>query len=239
MIEIQNIFKQYPNRPTAAVNGISFSIKKGEVLGLLGTNGAGKTTTISILCGLLKPDSGSVLINGSSDLNQLKTILGVVPQDIALYPSLTVKENLNFFGAQYKLGKEKLSGAISYWAEKLQITDLLDYRISNLSGGQKRKTNLAAALLHRPQFLILDEPTVGVDIHSRQLILDVLQQLNEEGLTILYTSHYMEEAEKLCDRVIILNEGKILAEGSPEELSSRYGFSGELDRAFLLITQKK
>jgi ABC-2 type transport system ATP-binding protein len=239
LIELLNLCKKYRGRSLPAVNNLSFSIYKGEILGLLGTNGAGKTTTLSLLCGLLKADSGEVLFQGNKDMVTLQKKLGVVPQDIALYSSLTIYENLEFFGRLHKLNSSDCRERIHYWLKKFELEEFKDFQIERLSGGQKRKTNLITALLHNPEFLILDEPTVGVDIQSRKRIMDILIELNQSGLTILYTSHYLEEAERLCHRIIVLDEGKIIAQGSPLELASKHGAEGGLDNAFLQITQKR
>lgn len=239
LIELSALCKKYRGRSLPAVDSLSFSIFKGEILGLLGTNGAGKTTTLSLMCGLLKPDSGNILFQGKQDMVTLQKKLGVVPQDIALYSSLSIYENLEFFGRLLKLKKNECRERILYWLKKFELEDFKNYQIDRLSGGQKRKTNLITALLHNPEFLILDEPTVGVDIQSRKLIMDILTELNQSGLTILYTSHYLEEAERLCHRIIVLDEGKIVAQGSPAELASLHGAEGGLDNAFLQITQKR
>ncbi|MCU0431153.1 MAG: ABC transporter ATP-binding protein [Cytophagaceae bacterium] len=238
LIEVKNLYKKYRHRTVPAVNGISFHIQKGQILGLLGTNGAGKTTTLSMLCGLVEPDSGEVLYHGKRDMVALLKKLGTVPQDLALYPNLTVAENLRFFGCLHGLSKGDCQQEMDHWLDKFDMSQLRNARIDHLSGGQKRKINLAAALLHKPEFLVLDEPTVGVDIHSRKRILEILQELNASGLTILYTSHYLEEAERLCHSILVMDEGSVVAHGSPEELARQHNVHGSLDDTFFHIIQK-
>ena len=219
LLEVKELSKSYGN--IKAVGGISFEIQKGEIFGLLGPNGAGKTTTISMLSCLLKPDSGDAFVDGCSilkDSMEVKKRIGVVPQDVSLYPTLSAQENLVFFGEMYGLTGSKLREKVD---EVLEIVGLKDRRkeaINKYSGGMKRRINIAVGLLPSPKLLILDEPTVGVDPQSRTNILETLKELNKEGLTILYTSHYMEEVEFLCHRIAIMDLGKIIAIGSLNEL---------------------
>ena len=219
LLEVKELSKSYGN--IKAVGGISFEIQKGEIFGLLGPNGAGKTTTISMLSCLLKSDSGDALVDGKSILKEsmeVKKRIGVVPQDVSLYPTLSAQENLVFFGEMYGLTGSKLREKVD---EVLEIVGLKDRRkeaINKYSGGMKRRINIAVGLLPSPKLLILDEPTVGVDPQSRTNILETLKELNKEGLTILYTSHYMEEVEFLCHRIAIMDLGKIIAIGSLNEL---------------------
>ncbi|MDP4281177.1 MAG: ABC transporter ATP-binding protein, partial [Bacteroidota bacterium] len=197
IIEIQELTKYYRNSDSPAIDSISLNIFPGEIFGLLGPNGAGKTTTISILCGLFPPTQGKVLIDGldiRSDLNQIKQIIGVVPQDIALYPTLTARENLTFLGNMYGLKGKFLHDRIDECLSIFGLEKFANRRISVYSGGMKRRVNLIAGLLHRPKIIFLDEPTVGIDVQSRIVILEYLKKLNQEGTTIIYTSHYMEEA---------------------------------------------
>jgi len=199
IIEIRELTKFYKGTDEPAINNISLDIFNGEIFGLLGPNGAGKTTTIFILCGLFAPTTGNVKINGldiRTDLDQVKQIIGVVPQDVALYPTLTALENLRFFGNMFGLRGKELDDRIF---QKLQFFGLEKYarkRVDKYSGGMKRRVNLIAGLLHEPKILFLDEPTVGIDVQSRIVILDYLKEINKAGTTIIYTSHYMEEAEK-------------------------------------------
>lgn len=242
IIEIENLTKTFRNAPEPAVDGLSFSISRNEIFGLLGPNGAGKTTTISILCGLFPPSSGEVLIDGKdirTELDAIKNIVGIVPQDIALYPTLTARENLVFFGSMYGLHGKVLKGKIEDWLQKLGLTDAANRRISTYSGGMKRRVNLIAGVLHSPKILFLDEPTVGVDVHSRNVIIEHLKEVNAAGTTIIYTSHHMEEAEHFCTRVSIIDHGKILTEGTPSELISRNAGSTNLENVFLNLTNRK
>ncbi|MBW7840168.1 MAG: ABC transporter ATP-binding protein [Chitinophagaceae bacterium] len=221
MIEIKNLRKSYNGH--AALKGISFAIQKGEFYGLLGPNGAGKTTTISIMSSILKPDSGEVIIDGmniDTHPGQAKQLIGVVPQEIALYGDLTASENLHFWGGLYGVSSSELKKRSE---EVLHLFGLYDRRNDNVktySGGMKRRINIAAALLHQPKILFMDEPTVGIDPQSRNLIFEVIEKLHKEGMTIVYTTHYMEEAERFCDRIGIIDNGQIIAEGTLKELKS-------------------
>lgn len=221
MIEIKNLRKSYNGHE--ALKGISFAIQKGEFYGLLGPNGAGKTTTISIMSSILKPDSGEVIIDGmnlDTHPGQAKQLIGVVPQEIALYGDLTASENLHFWGGLYGVSSSELKKRSE---EVLHLFGLYDRRndtVKTYSGGMKRRINIAAALLHQPKILFMDEPTVGIDPQSRNLIFEVIEKLHKEGMTIVYTTHYMEEAERFCDRIGIIDNGQIIAEGTLKELKS-------------------
>ncbi len=242
IIEIQHLTKIFKNATEPAVNNISFSINRNEIFGLLGPNGAGKTTTISILCGLFPPSSGKVLIDGKNLDHQLagiKQIIGIVPQDIALYPTLTARENLDFYGHMYGLKGRTLKLKIEDWLQKLGLTDAANRQISTYSGGMKRRVNLIAGVLHEPKILFLDEPTVGVDVQSRNVIIEHLKELNKAGTTIIYTSHHMDEAENFCSRVSIIDHGKILVQGTPDELISNNPGSTNLENVFLNLTNAK
>jgi ABC-2 type transport system ATP-binding protein len=209
-----------------AVDGVGFEIAPGETYGLLGPNGAGKTTTVSMICGLLEKDSGEVVVAGnkvSTTSTPAKAAIGFVPQDLALYPDLSAKENLRFFGHLYDLSGSTLNNRVEQVLEVVGLTDRASERVDNYSGGMKRRLNIAAGLLHSPKLLILDEPTVGVDPQSRNAILENVEVLASEGLAVLYTTHYMEEAERLCDRVGIIDEGKIVAEGTRPQLVRKVG----------------
>jgi len=202
---------------------LSFDVQQGELFGFLGPNGAGKTTTMSMICGLLVPDEGSVELNGEQlEPTRLGTrqMLGVVPQDLALYPELTGIENLRFFGQIYGLKGLALDSRIGAVLKQTQLTDSAKRRVDTYSGGMKRRLNFGAAILHEPRLLILDEPTVGVDPQSRSHLLDCIRQLGQEGTTVLFASHYMEEVEVLCERVAIIDHGKLLACGTIRELLS-------------------
>ncbi len=242
IIQIENLTKTFKHATEPAVNCISFSINRNEIFGLLGPNGAGKTTTISILCGLFPPTSGKILIDGKNidtELAAIKNIVGVVPQDIALYPTLTARENLAFYGSMYGLHGKNLNDSIDNWLQKLGLMDAANRKVSTYSGGMKRRVNLIAGVLHSPKILFLDEPTVGVDVQSRNVIIEHLKEVNAAGTTIIYTSHHMEEAENFCTRVSIIDNGKILTEGTPSELISKNAGSTNLENVFLNLTNRK
>lgn len=214
--EIKKYFKQIK-----AVDNISFDINKGEILGLLGPNGAGKSTTISMISTLIKPDSGTILYQDKDIIKKPQAIqkkLGYVPQEIALYPNLNGRENLEFWGRAYGLNGKLLKQRIKEVSEIIGITERLGSKVDNYSGGMKRRLNIGAALLHKPELIIMDEPTVGIDPQSRKHILDTVLALNKEGMTVIYTSHYMEEVEYLCNTICIMDNGKIIAKGTKEEL---------------------
>lgn len=209
-----------------AVDGVSFEIAKGETYGLLGPNGSGKTTTISMLSGILTADHGTVVLAGqpiTPSAIEAKRAIGLVPQEIALYQDLTAAENLRFFGRLQGLGGKELNARIDEVLDLVVLRDRAADQVEEFSGGMKRRVNIAVGLLHRPQLLVLDEPTVGVDPQSRNQILASVEALGSEGLSVLYTTHYMEEAERLCDRIGILDHGSMIAEGSQAELVARVG----------------
>ena len=242
IIEIHDLTKTFKGATEPAVKGVSFNINRNEIFGLLGPNGAGKTTTISILCGLFPPTSGRVIIDGmdlNGDLSYIKQIVGVVPQDIALYPTLSARENLNFYGHMYGLSGENLKDKIEMWLKNFGLTDAANRRISTYSGGMKRRVNLIAGVLHAPKILFLDEPTVGVDVQSRNVIIEHLTELNKSGTTIIYTSHHMEEAQHFCTQVAIIDYGKIIIEGTPNELIAANPGCINLEQVFLNMTNRK
>lgn len=219
MLKVENLYKSFGS--INAVDGISFELKRGEVFGLLGPNGAGKSTTISIISTLLPPTKGEILFEGESIFKNPKNLrqkLGIVPQDVALYPTLTGYENLRFWGNLYGLKGADLKKRIYETAEIIGLNGRLRDKVEKYSGGMKRRLNIGAALLHEPDLLIMDEPTVGIDPQSRSHILDTVLKLNAQGMTIIYTTHYMEEAEALCTRICIMDEGSIIASGSQQEL---------------------
>jgi ABC-2 type transport system ATP-binding protein len=224
MIKVTDLYKSYGN--IQAVRGLSFQVSRGEFFGLLGPNGAGKTTTIAILCGLLEPSSGKILIDGQ-DFNfhskALKTKLGLVPQDFAFYPTLSGRDNLLFFGRIYGLWGRRLEERVRAVLDIVQLMDHARDTVNTFSNGMKRRLNIAIGLLHEPEILILDEPTVGVDAQSRNAILESLQALNRTGVTLLYTTHYMEEAQRLCHRVGIIDHGQIIACDTPLALMQGLG----------------
>jgi ABC-2 type transport system ATP-binding protein len=207
-----------------AVDGVSFQAEEGQMLGLLGPNGAGKTTTVSMITGLVPPDSGQVLIGGkplTGDADPAKRNIGIVPQELALYDELSAEENLELFGSLYGLTRGELNLAMLRTLDLVQLADRRKDRVITYSGGMKRRLNLAAALLHDPRILLLDEPTVGVDPQSRNAIFDNLEELKRQGKAIVYTTHYMEEVERMCDRVVIIDHGKVIAEDTCEGLYRR------------------
>jgi len=242
IIEIRELTKFYKGNDEPAINNISLEIFNGEIFGLLGPNGAGKTTTISILCGLFAPTSGKVNIDGldiHSNLDQVKQIIGAVPQDVALYPTLTALENLTFYGNMYGLKGKDLRDKIMVKLSFFGLEKVAKKSISTFSGGMKRRVNLIAGLLHNPKILFLDEPTVGIDVQSRIVILDYLKEINKTGTTIIYTSHYMEEAENLCSRVAIIDRGIIISIGNPKELVSEHPEYKNLENIFIHLTGKE
>jgi ABC-2 type transport system ATP-binding protein len=219
MLEVNGLTKNYGK--LVAVDGVSFRADSGATIGLLGPNGAGKTTTVSIIAGLLSPDSGEVLIEGrqvKSDTDPVKLKIGLVPQDMALYDQLSARDNLTFFAALYSLSGAKATQAIDGALQLVELSDRAADKVATFSGGMKRRLNLAAALLHDPQILLLDEPTVGVDPQSRNAIFDNLEALKKRGKTLVYTTHYMEEAERLCDRIVIIDHGKVIADDTLQGL---------------------
>lgn len=219
LLEVDRIRKSFNGH--VAVDDLSFSIRAGEVLGLLGPNGAGKTTTMSIISGLLAPDDGQLRYGGetvTSATQSLRADLGVVPQELAIYPDLTAAENLTFFGRLYGLRGAALDQRIRFALDHSGLTANADRPAQTFSGGMKRRLNFACGLLHEPRLLMLDEPTVGVDPQSRAYLLDCVRQLRDDGVTVLYASHYMEEVEDISDRVAIIDHGKLVASGTQEEL---------------------
>ncbi|OHB64145.1 MAG: hypothetical protein A2Y77_17805 [Planctomycetes bacterium RBG_13_62_9] len=223
MIKVESLCKRFGE--IVAMDGVSFEVRQGETFGLLGPNGAGKTTTINALCGLLRPDSGAIWLDGQNDPTRpgVRASLGVVPQALALYEELTAQANLEFFGKIYGLAGRKLKDRAAACLDLAGLTQRRRYKVSTFSGGMKRRLNLVCSLLHDPATLLLDEPTVGVDPQSRNLIFNTIEDLKSKGRTIIYTTHYMEEAQRLCDRVAILDHGKILDMDTVENLIARHG----------------
>ena len=223
MIKAENLKKRYGD--VVAVDGVSFAVEKGETFGLLGPNGAGKTTTIQLLCGLLKPDGGTVSLDGKTDpsLVEVRSSLGVVPQALAIYEELSARQNLRFFGRMYGLSGRQLNERVDDCLEIAGLKKRSNDRASKYSGGMKRRLNMVCSFLHEPPLLLLDEPTVGVDPQSRNLIFDTIETMKNQGRTIIYTTHYMEEAQRLCDKVAILDHGKILDMDSVDNLIKKHG----------------
>jgi ABC-2 type transport system ATP-binding protein len=232
ILEVQDLTKQYPGAAEPAVKGISFGIRRGELFSLLGPNGAGKTTTIGMLSCLLAPTGGDASIDGHSIRTQsgaVKRAIGIVPQDIALYPTLTARENLRFWGWMYGLGGKDLARRIEAILEIVGLKDRGNDRVESYSGGMKRRINIAAGLLHEPKLVFLDEPTVGIDPQSRRNILDMVKALNAQGMTVLYTTHNMEEAQELSQRIGIIDHGKLIALGTLDELTKLVGRRDEIE----------
>jgi len=222
--------KTYGER--VAVDDVGFTIARGETYGLLGPNGAGKTTTISMVCGLLTRDAGEVTVAGrpmGPGAIEAKAAVGLVPQDVALYDDLSAEENLRFFGRLQGLEGREVAARVAETLELVGLSDRARDHVGDYSGGMKRRANIAAGLLHRPRLLVLDEPTVGVDPQSRNAILESVETLGGEGLSVLYTTHYMEEAERLCDRIGIIDEGRLVAEGTRRELIAGLGVGDRVD----------
>lgn len=236
----ENVTKTYDQAVGPILKGVSLSVDRGEFFGLLGPNGAGKTTLISILSGILQPDVGAVSVVGVDvrrHSGHVKRRIGLVTQDVALYEELTGRENFEIFGRLYGLRGARLRERIDECLETTGLAKSVDARISTYSGGMKRLANLVVGILHEPDLLILDEPTVGVDVHSRHRIYECLLRMNREGMSIVYTSHYIEEAEKLCSRIAIIDAGRILASGAPSELISTGGHAN-LEQVFLQLTKE-
>lgn len=224
MIELKQVVKEYPK--VKAVDGISLTIQKGEIYGLLGPNGAGKSTTIGMIATLIEPTAGEIFIKEmflKKEAGKAKKLMGLVPQEIALYPTLTAKENLEFWGKIYGLKGSLLKERVKEILELVGLSHRGNERIEKYSGGMKRRINIAVGLIHQPEILIMDEPTVGVDPQSRNHILETIKNLNQQGITVIYTSHYMEEVEFLCDRIGIMDHGKLIAEGTKDQLTQLIG----------------
>ena len=224
MIEVRELVKKYGS--TTAVDRLSFNVERGELFGLLGPNGAGKTTTISVLSTLLPASGGRAIVAGcdvAKDPHGVRQRIGVVPQEIALYEDLSGKDNLEFWGRLYGLSGRNLGRRVEEMLEAVELTEHARQKVESYSGGMKRRLNLAAGLMHGPEMLFLDEPTVGIDAQARGKILALIRRLNEDGLTVLYTTHYLEEAEQLCDRIAVIDRGVLAALGDKEALISQIG----------------
>ncbi|MFD9940538.1 ABC transporter ATP-binding protein [Nonomuraea sp. NPDC059023] len=225
VLTVEGLRKSY--RDLVAVDGLGFAVREGETYGLLGPNGAGKSTAISMIVGILSPDAGSVSAPP-------KARVGYVPQELAVYPDLTARENLRFFSGMYGMRRAEAKSRTAEILRLVGLSDRADEAVAKYSGGMQRRLNIAVGLLNRPSLLVLDEPTAGVDPQSRNAILDSVQRMTGEGLAVLYTTHYMEEAQRLCDRVGIIDHGRLLAEGTPAELGEP-----DLEAAFLRLTGRE
>ena len=235
-IGISNLKKQYKGAFTPALNGLSLSVPSNSITGLLGPNGAGKTTTINVLCGLVTPDSGTARVFGKDcirDRNAIRKMAGVVPQQLALFTNLTARENFRYIGRLYGIDDDIVETRAHSLLQRLGLDKHADKRIAQYSGGMKRRANIIASLLHEPELIILDEPTAGVDVQSRAMILSFLKDYRAGGKTILYTSHHLEEAELLCDEVVIVDEGRQVISGAPETLIANTPDCRRLEDVFL------
>ena len=223
LIKVTGLTKSYENSP--AVSDLSFSVKKGEIVGLLGPNGAGKSTTINILATVLKPDSGNISICGynlQNEKNKIKQSIGIVPQDLAIYEEISAEKNVSFFASLYGLRGQKLKERTAFALDLVGLTDKRKNKPKTFSGGMKRRLNIACAIAHDPQIIIMDEPTVGIDPQSRNHILESILKLKEHGVSILYSTHYMEEVEHIADRILVIDKGKQIAGGTLKELLQSY-----------------
>lgn len=241
IIKIESLSKKYKDADQYSLNNVSLAINEGEIFGLLGPNGAGKTTLISMLCGLVKPTSGHFTIDGLNYANhssKIKKIIGVVPQEYALYPTLTARENLHYFGSMYGLKGTDLKDKVIETLDLLGLLKFADKRVETFSGGMKRRVNLIAGILHKPKVLFLDEPTVGVDVHSKNAIIEYLKVLNQNGTTIIYTSHHLAEAEDFCSNIAILDQGQIYAQNTPSILIESTKDARNLEDVFISLTGK-
>lgn len=229
MLNVDHIMKRFESR--VAVDHLTFRIEEGEIYGLLGPNGAGKSTTIQMIVGLIKPDSGDILVNGISTRQQPQTVkqmIGIVPQDLAIYEDLSARDNIVFFARLYGLRGKLLQQRVDEALELVGLSDRQHQLPTTFSGGMKRRLNIACAIAHKPKLVIMDEPTVGIDPHSRNHILESVKKLNADGSTIIYTSHYMEEVSAISTRIGIMNEGRFIAEGSEHELRQQFGTNEKL-----------
>jgi ABC-2 type transport system ATP-binding protein len=238
-IVIESLVKKFED--VTAVDGINLQVSKGELFGLLGPNGAGKTTTINVLCGLLKPTSGSATVGGydvQKETSKVKELIGVCPQDTPVYPYLTGRENAEFFGNLHAMPKEKLKKNVDALLQRLSLLEDSKRRVGKYSGGMKRRLNLILALVHDPEIAFLDEPTVAMDPQSRHAVWDFIRDLKKNGKTVILTTHYMEEAETLCDRIGIIDHGKLIALGTPTALMRKYK-AKNLEDVFIQLTGRK
>ncbi len=240
IIEIESLFKNYPKSQKSAVSDVNLSVFSGEKFGIFGPNGAGKTTLISIMCGILKPTGGNVsyyLNNGSVDVKLALKDIGYVPQDFAFYPELTADQNLTYFGTMYGVNSQNLTKKIDLILDKLGLSHVKHKKVMTFSGGMKRRINLAIGILNDPKILFLDEPTVGVDVQSKHAIFQLLEELNQKGTTILYTSHHLKEAEDFCDRIALIDDGQIIGLGTLQELTNQHKVQN-LEELLIFLTGK-
>ena len=243
VVKLEGLIKKYDNKPV--VDGLTLEIKEGEIFGLLGPNGAGKSTTMNMICSLLKPTAGNIELFGmdvKKDSKKLKPLIGYIPQDLAIYGNLKAWENVELFTSLYDVKGKDLKVAVDSALEFVELTDRRNSYAKTFSGGMKRRLNIACALGHKPKLLIFDEPTVGIDPQSRNFILERIKKANSDGTTVIYTSHYMEEVEAICTRIVIMDNGKIIAIGTKEELKNLVRKSPDddisLEQVFLTLTGK-
>jgi len=242
IIKIVSLSKKYKNAEMYSLDNFTLSVNEGQIFGLLGPNGAGKTTLISILCGLVVPTSGHFSINNliyEANANEIKKIIGVVPQEYALYQTLTARENLIYFGSMYGLKGKNLRDKVTEILDLLGLLKYADKKIETFSGGMKRRVNLIAGILHNPKVLFLDEPTVGVDVQSKNSIIEYLKKLNKNGTTIIYTSHHLSEAQDFCTEIAIIDRGIIYAQGTPKDLINSTSNARNLEDVFISLTGKE
>jgi len=240
-VRLDKLTKQYPHSSKRAVSDLTFEIEEGSVFGLLGPNGAGKSTTVMMLCGLMRPDAGAISMFGLDMLEngvEARKRIGVAPQEIALFPTLTAYENLFYFGRMYGLPGSQIRAQIKKYLHVFGLSEKGNKIVSTFSGGMKKRLNLIAALLHQPKLIILDEPTAGVDVQSRNMILDFLDSLKSEGTTIIYSSHVLEEAERVCSHLGIIDEGKLITTGTQTSIMGRHHDCKNLEQVFLKLTGK-
>lgn len=238
-IIIEHLTKTFED--ITAVDDLSLNVPKGELFGLLGPNGAGKTTTLNVLCGITPPTKGTIIVGGHDVVRmpeKVKSLIGVCPQDTAVFSHLTGRENIQFFGNLHTLSKDRLTANVNMLLERIGFSDDADRRVSKYSGGMRRRINLAMALVHDPQIAFLDEPTVAMDPQSRHAVWDFIKELKKQEKTIILTTHYMEEAEELCDRVGIIDYGKLIALGSPDHLKDTYN-ARNLEGVFIELTGRR
>lgn len=237
LLHVSKVYKSYGKSTVPSLDGVDFTVEKGEIVGIFGPNGAGKTTLISILCSILEPTLGSVVyhLNGANSPREIRHKLGFVPQDFSFFPELTAKQNLAYFGSLYDLKKEELAQKIDELLEKVGLSHVKNQKVSTFSGGMKRRLNLIISLLHHPSILFLDEPTVGVDVQSKIAIMNLLEELNRQGTTIIYTSHHLKEAEEFCNQIILIDHGKIIASDTLTNLLVKYEVSN-LEELILKLT---
>jgi len=240
-VQLDNLTKQYPHSAKRAVSSLTFEIQEGSVFGLLGPNGAGKSTTVMMLCGLMRPDAGSISVFGLDVLEKgadIRKRIGVAPQEIALFPTLTAYENLFYFGRMYGMRAADIRSQIKKYLHIFGLSEKRNKIVSTFSGGMKKRLNLIAAILHHPKLIILDEPTAGVDVQSRNMILDFLKSMRYEGATIIYSSHVLEEAERICSHLGIIDEGKLITAGTRTSIMSAHHECKNLEQLFLKLTGK-